>query len=138
MNAYVVVIFFDKDFLSIKETGGETLSSSSNIGAGFEASSCCGRISYEPELRVWSENWLFLSIEMLPKLRIDGEFVGSCKSLQVYENRLKCDVSRLRAHPRKSVFLAIFPGLAKPESVTSPYIYLTTTKYIVFKLERIR
>ena len=45
MNAYVVVIFFDKDFLSIKETGGETLSSSSNIGAGFETSSCCGRIS---------------------------------------------------------------------------------------------
>jgi hypothetical protein len=95
MNAYVVVIFFDKGFLSIKETGGETVSSSSNIGAGFETSSCRGRISYEPELRVWSENWLFLSIEMLPKLRIDGEFVGSCKSLQVYENRLKCDVSRL-------------------------------------------
>jgi hypothetical protein len=44
----------------------------------------------------------------------------------------------LRAHSRKSVFLAIFPGLAKPKSVTLLYIYLTTTKYIVFKLERIR
>jgi hypothetical protein len=36
------------------------------------------------------------------------------------------------------VFLAIFPGLAKPKSVTLPYIYSTIIKHIVFKLERVR
>jgi hypothetical protein len=46
--------------------------------------------------------------------------------------------SALRAYPRKSVFLAIFPGFAKPKSVTLSYIYLITTKYIVFELEGIR
>ena len=44
----------------------------------------------------------------------------------------------LRAYLIKSVFLASFPGLAKPKSVTLPYIYSTTTKYIAYKLERVR
>jgi hypothetical protein len=44
----------------------------------------------------------------------------------------------LRAYPTKSVFLASFPGLAKPRLVTLPYIYSTNTKYIAYKLERVR
>jgi hypothetical protein len=36
------------------------------------------------------------------------------------------------------VFLARFPGLAKPKSVTLTYIYSTTTMHIVFKLKRVR
>jgi hypothetical protein len=79
-----------------------------------------------------------------------GKNVAMIELRKVFVEVRKCDAELsiatsilwpwvcLRAHPRKSVFLAIFPGLAKPKSVTLPYIYLTTTKHIIFKLERIR